>query len=164
LDARDLEQVLAHVGHHLAGHRAAEGGEGHLDVDALLFLVDVDLVDQSQVDDVDRDLRVEALVQLLQHGALGDFGNRAHSGFSSGRPASFQALIPPSRLTTFFTPRATAISDATAERSPTAHWKTTLSGSCWPRGLARIELSTMCFAPGMWPRCHSQSSRTSTSS
>src|SRR5437588_7886328 len=164
LDARDLEQVLAHVGHHLAGHRAAEGGEGHLDVDALLLLVDVDLVDQSQVDDVDRDLRVEALVQLLQHGALRDFDDRAHSGFSTGRPASFQALIPPCRLTTSGTPSATAISEASAERSPTAHWKTTLPGSGCPRGLASSALSTRCLAPGMWPRCHSQSSRTSINS
>src|SRR5438477_1416605 len=170
-DAGQRHQVVAHVRHHVRGHRAAQSGEGHLHVDALGL--DRDVINQTEVDDVDRDLRVEALAQDLDHvlrfdgGVGGDLGRDsglfAH-GFSSGRPASFQALVPPRKLTTSLTPSATAISDATAERSPTPHTKIVRSRNFCAAGFARMELNTTCDAPGRWPLFHSQSSRTSTTS
>src|SRR5712664_108253 len=172
LDAGEREQVVADVGHHVGCHRAAKGGQRHLHVDPLRF--DGDVVDQAEVDDVDRDLGVEGLAQHLDH-LLGldrrvgrDLIRRAQRyfthGVSSGRPASFQAFVPPRKLTTSLTPRATAISAATADRSPTAHTKIVRSRNLFAVGLARIELSTTCRAPGRWPLFHSQSSRTSTTS
>src|SRR5262249_53511125 len=95
------------------------------------------------------------------HRQGGRFG--AH-GTSSGMPASFHAFVPPRKLTTSFTPSATAISDATAERSPTWQTKIVPSSNFCAIGLARIELRTTCRAPGRWPLFHSQSSRTSTTS
>src|SRR6266446_10291344 len=172
-DSRQREQVVADVRHHVCCHRTAQRRQGHLHIDALGL--DRDVVDEPKVDDVDRDLRVEALAEDFDH-VLG-FDRRvrrdlssdrcllAHGlfiSFSSGRPASRQALVPPRKLTTSFTASATAISEATADRSPDWQTNTVLSSNFWAAGLARIELSTTCRAPGMWPLFHSQSSRTST--
>src|SRR5207249_5929839 len=169
-DARQGQQVVADVGHHISRHRAAERGQGHLDVDPLGL--DRHVVDQAQVDDVDRDLRVEALAQDLDHVLRLDGGVRRHvrgdlrgllaHGVSRGSPASFQALVPPRKFTTSFTPSATAISEATAERSPTWQTKIVPSLKVWPDGLDSIELRTTWRALGRWPLFHSQSSRTST--
>src|SRR5205085_1065416 len=170
-DSRQRQQVVAHVSHDVRGHRAAERGQRHLHVDPLGL--DRDVVDESEVDDVDRDLGVEALAQHLDHVLrlhsrvgrdLGRDGGLLRHGFSSGRPASFHALVPPRKLTTSLTPSATAISDATAERSPAWQTKTVLSWNFWAVGLARMEFSTTCLAPGTCPLFHSQSSRTSTTS
>src|SRR2546426_3286253 len=170
-DARQREQMVADVRHHVGCHRATERRQRHLQVDP--FGLDRDVVDEAEVDDVDRDLRVVALAQDLDHvlrsnGGVGsDLGrNRGLlcHGFSSGRPASFHALVPPRKLTTSLTPSATAISEATAERSPAWQTNTVRSWNFWAVGLARMELSTRCLAPGTWPLFHSQSSRTSTTS
>src|SRR5260370_570614 len=96
-------------------------------------------------------------------GDLRGRGKRRHGG-STGRPASRQALVPPRKLTTSLTPSATAISDATEERSPDWHTKMVLSRIFCAVGFARSVFSTMCRAPGTWPLFHSQSSRTSTTS
>src|SRR5207245_2802638 len=105
--------------HHVRRHRAAECRKSHLDVDALRS--DRDVVDQPKVDDVHRNLRVEALAEDLDHVLKRDrriWRHRARRGefrhgISSGKPASFQALVPPRKLTTSLTPSATAISEAT---------------------------------------------------
>src|SRR5439155_818929 len=52
------------------GGGASRGGQRHLDVDLPLVL-EVDVVDESQVVDVDRDLRVVALPQDADHVFLG---------------------------------------------------------------------------------------------
>src|ERR1700682_6397850 len=169
-DARQAQQVVADVRHHLGGHRASERGQRHLDVDALRL--DRDVVDEAEVDDVDGDLGVEALAQDLDDvlrfdGRLRSYlcrGCEIGHGISRGRPASFHALVPPRKLTTSFTPRATAISDATDERSPLRQTKIVLSRNFCAVGFARSALSTTCRAPGTWPLFHSQSSRTSTMS
>src|ERR1700693_979413 len=169
-DAGQRKQVVADVGHHVGGHRAAQRGQRHLDVHPRRL--DRDVIDQSKIDDVDRDLRVEALAQDLDHvlgldgRVVSDLGRRRKigHGISSGRPASFHALVPPRKFTTSLRPRATAISDATADRSPIAHTKTVRSRNFCAVGLARRVLSTTCRAPGTWPLFHSQSSRTSTTS
>src|SRR5947207_1637254 len=167
-DSRQGQQVVADVRHHVGGHRAAERGQRHLHVDACGL--DRDVVDQPDIDDVDRDLGVQALPenfdQLLgldcrvRRDLRGDggllrgprqiarFGGVVAHGFSNGRPASRQALVPPPTLTTYFTPTATAISDATADRSPAWQTNTVLSSNFCAVGLARIELSTTCLAPG----------------
>src|ERR1700674_465200 len=170
LDARQAQQVVAYVRHHLGGHRATKRGQRHLDVDSLRL--DRDVVDKAEVDDVDWDLGVEALPQdlddilRLDGRFRRDLCRRCEGGhgISNGRPASFQALVPPRKLTTSFTPSATAISDATDERSPERHTKIVLSRNFCAVGFARTALSTTCRAPGTWPLFHSQSSRTSTMS
>src|SRR5256885_2864253 len=168
LDAGQRQQVITHIGHHVGGHRAAERRQRHLHVDAVGL--DRDSIDEPEVDDVYRNLRVEALAQhlddvfRLEGGALPHLGRGceiAH-GASSGKPASFHALVPPRKLTTSLTPSATAISEATAERSPTWQTKIVPSLNVCPVGLDRIELRTTWRAPGRWPLFHSQSSRTST--
>src|SRR3990167_10747588 len=63
-DAGDFAYRVLDPAGHLAGHRAAWGGERHVDGDVLLVR-DVDLVDQAQLVDVDRDLRVEHRLELL---------------------------------------------------------------------------------------------------
>src|SRR6266566_4211522 len=170
-DSGQREKVVADVSHHVGGHRAPERGQRHLHVDALRL--DRDVVDEAQVDDVDRDLGVEALAEHFDHvlrldrgvrrDLCGDRGLSGH-GFSSGRPASRHAFVPPRKLTTSLTPSATAISDATAERSPTWQTKIVPSRNFCAVGFANSWLSTTCRAPGRCPLFHSQSSRTSTTS
>src|ERR1700682_1312245 len=169
-DAGEREEVVAHVRHYVGGHRAAQRGQRHLDVYPRRLGRDV--IDQPEVDDVDRDLGVEALAQNLDHILGLDCRVLCHlrgwckirHGISSGSPASFHALVPPRKFTTSLTPRATAISDATAERSPIAHTKIVRSRNFCALGLASNVLRTTCRAPGTWPLFHSQSSRTSTTS
>src|SRR5436309_449640 len=153
-DSGQREQVVADVSHHVGGHRTPERGQRHLHVDALRL--DRDVVDEAQVDDVDRDLGVEALAEHFDHvlgldrgvrrDPCGDRGLSGH-GFSSGRPASRHAFVPPRKLTTSLTPSATAISDATAERSPTWQTKIVPSLNDCAVGFARSELSTTYRAP-----------------
>src|SRR5260370_36400090 len=50
-DAGNCQQVVADVGDYIGRHRAAEGGEGHLDVDSLWL--DPQVLDEAQVHDLD---------------------------------------------------------------------------------------------------------------
>ena len=57
LDARDARDRVLDPARHLAGDRAARRGQGHVDRDVAV-VVDVDPVDQAELVDVGRDLRV----------------------------------------------------------------------------------------------------------
>ena len=72
LQARDLHDRVLDPARHFAGHRAARRGQGHVD-GHVLVVADIDLVDQAQLIDVDRDFRVIDRLQLLdqQIGQLG---------------------------------------------------------------------------------------------
>src|SRR5206468_4615265 len=60
--ARKVEQLHAGIGGDRCAHAAAGGGQRHLDVDPLSGVLgcDAEIVDEAEVDDVHRDLRVVA--------------------------------------------------------------------------------------------------------
>src|SRR3990170_3355662 len=65
LDPRELLKLPLHVMLDVRGRGAAGRREGHPDLDLARAVADLDVVDETQVVDVDRDLRV---VALLEHG------------------------------------------------------------------------------------------------
>src|SRR5690606_8920684 len=70
---RDHFQLAAHVVHEDVAHAASGGGQGHAHLDQALAVVamgDPGLVDQAEIDDVDRDLRIEAGAHLRPHQTL----------------------------------------------------------------------------------------------
>src|SRR4029450_5370986 len=66
----ERDEALLHFLRYWPGGRASFGGERHADRD--LRLVDLDAVDQSEVVDVDRDLRVVALADRAHDLRLAD--------------------------------------------------------------------------------------------
>jgi hypothetical protein len=87
----DLD-LVAHVLHQHFAHAAARRGQRHLDVHGagrILVLADVALVDQPQIDDVDRDLGVEASLQLLP-----DDGLMSSSEAPGGTSGATAAVLP----------------------------------------------------------------------
>src|SRR6476646_1779930 len=56
--ARNGRDGVLHPAGHVAGHRAAGGGQGHVHLDIARF-IDVQPVDQAKLIDVDRDLGIE---------------------------------------------------------------------------------------------------------
>src|SRR5690606_3967546 len=69
-DALYLAGGILHPARHFARHRAGTGRQGHLDLD-MAVVVDVDLVDQAQLVDVDRDFRVIDFLKFLDQ-VVGD--------------------------------------------------------------------------------------------
>src|SRR5216684_4320955 len=70
LDAGEPLHLVLDVGRQHRTHAAAGGGEGHLDLHvlpAILGRLELAEIDQAEVDDVDRDLRVIARLELTPH-------------------------------------------------------------------------------------------------
>ena len=79
---------ILHPARHLAGDRAAGRGQRHVDVDVLV-VVDVDPVDQPQLVDVGRDLRI---VDGLQR--RDDVARSAARAPPAGSPSRWRAASP----------------------------------------------------------------------
>src|SRR6202165_6045037 len=82
---RDYLHFVAHVLDQYLAHSAARRRQGHLDVDRagrIFVLADIAFVNQPQVDDIDRNFRVIASLELLPHDVLDVFfrSARRHLG------------------------------------------------------------------------------------
>src|SRR5690606_1121799 len=75
---------------HLAGHRTARGGQGHVDVD-IPGGRDVAAVDEAELVDVDRDLRVVDAPQGVDHRQV----ELLHARGALGRPRLAIAHLVP---------------------------------------------------------------------
>src|SRR6185295_1733153 len=81
-DAGDALHLALYLAGERTCHRAAGGREGHLDLDGAVAL-DVDVVDEPQLVDVDRDLRIEDGLESFDDPVL-DVGRIGGNGRGGG--------------------------------------------------------------------------------